>query len=141
MKRLNQVFVIFGMMVLLSVSSFANEKDVTDLVNEYIRGVKEKEVKSVDKLINDDANFIKINTIINKKNVNDKDEFLKVVKAGHFCSSATETNVKIVEYEDAMAIACVDYEGNRIVVKEFLTLVLSEGKWEVVNSVCSLKKT
>jgi Putative lumazine-binding len=140
MKSLNQVFVIFGMMVLLSVSSFASEKDVTDLVNEYVRSVKEKEVKSVDKLINDDANFIKINTIINKKNVNDKDEFLKVVKSGHFCSSATETNVNIVEYQDAMAIACVEYESNKIVVKEFLTLVLSEGNWEVVNSVCSLKK-
>lgn len=140
MKRLNGGFLVFGMMVLLSVMSFGSEKDVTDKVNEYVKTAKSKEVKAVDKLVSDDADFIHINSIINKKNVNDKNDFLALVKAGNVCSWASDTNVKIIEVNSSMAVASVEYSNKRLVQTEYLTLVLNDGNWEIVNSVSSLAK-
>lgn len=140
MKRLNGVFVVFGMMVMLSVMSFASEKDVTDKVNEYVKTAKAKEVKAVKDLLSDKAGFIRVNSIINKKNVHDKGEFLDLVKAGNFCNWSTETNVKVVDVKENMAMATVEYTNKKLIQTEYLTLLLNEGNWEIVNSVCSLSK-
>lgn len=140
MKRLSNLFMIFIVMVLLSAMNFANEQDVTTLVNEYIKTAKAKEVKVVDKFLSDNADFIRINSIINKRNVHDKDDFLDLVKAGNFCNWSTETNVKIVDVKDNMAMATIEYANNKLIQTEYLTLVLNEGNWEIVNSVCSLSK-
>lgn len=140
MKRLNGGFLVFVMMVLLSVMSFASEKDVTDKVNEYVNTAKNKEVKVVDKLVSDDANFVRINSIINKKNVHSKSDFLDLVKDGNVCSWASDTNVNIIEVQNSMAVASVEYSNKRLVQTEYLTLVLNDGNWEIVNSVSSLAK-
>jgi len=140
MKKNNLTVKIFVLLALFAITTFAGEKEVTDVVNQYLTTAKGKEVKAIDKIVSENADFIKINNIINKRENHNKSDFLDIVKSGTFCNWASATNVKLVDEQENIAVAYVEYESEKLVQNEYITLVLTDGNWEIVNSVCSLSK-
>lgn len=140
MKFLYQASKILLAITFFSSVVLAGEKDVTDMVNLYVKNAKEKEVSAVDKMIDDNANFIRMNNIISEKQIFGKGDFLDIVKSGTFCTWANEMNVKVLDYQNDMALASIEYENSKLVQREYLTLVNNNDHWQIVNSVCSLSK-
>ncbi len=140
MKKNNRTVTVFVLMALFAITTFAGEKEVTDVVNQYLMAAKGKEVKAIDKIVSESADFISINNIINKRENYNKSDFLDIVKSGKFGSWTSTTNVKLVDQQETIAVAYIKYECKKLVQKEYITLVLSDGNWEIVNSVYSLSK-
>ena len=140
MKKNNGTVKVFVLMALFAITTFAGEKEVTDVVNQYLTATKGKEVKAIDKIVSENADFIRINNIINKRENHNKSDFLDIVKSGKFYSWSSTTNVKLVDQQETIAVAYIEYESKKLVQNEYITLVLSDGNWEIVNSVCSLSK-
>jgi hypothetical protein len=140
MLRFNQIIKISGLVLIFAVNSFAGEKEITDMINQYLNNAKGGEIGVVEDLISDDADFIRINNIINQKKIHSKSDFLEIVKSGKFCNWASETNVRLVDFQENIAVAQIEYKNSKLIQKEYLTVVLSDDEWEIVNSVCSLSK-
>lgn len=140
MRKNNGTVKVFALMALFAITTFAGEKEVTDVVNQYLTAAKGKEVNAIDKIVSESADFISINNIINKRENHNKSEFLDIVKSGKFGSWTNTTNVKLVDQQETIAVAYIEYESKKLVQNEYITLVLSDGNWEIVNSVYSLSK-
>jgi hypothetical protein len=140
MLKFSQIIKIFGITILFSFNAFAADNAVNDMLNQYLKNAKMGEITTVDNFISDDAEFIRINNIINKKNNHSKSDFLDIVKSGKFCNWASETNVKMVDVSGDIAVAHVEYKNSKLVQNEYLTLLFADNEWKIVNSVCSLSK-
>ena len=140
MKKNHRTVIVFVLLALFAITTFAGEKEVKDVVNQYLTTAKGKEVKAMDKIVSENADFIRINNIINKSENHNKSDFLDIVKSGKFCSWASTTDVKIVDEKENIAVVSVEYKSAKLVQNEYITLVLTDGNWEIVNSVCSLSK-
>lgn len=140
MSKFSQIVKIFGVVLLFSINSFAADNAVTDMVNQYLKSAKTGELATVDNFISEDAEFTRINNIINKMNNHSKSDFLDIVKSGQFCNWASETNVKFVDVSGDIAVAHLEYASSKLIQNEYLTLIFSDNEWKIVNSVCSLSK-
>ena len=140
MKKLNQAILLFTILIIGVSNSFASEKDVTDQVNQYLSAVNQKETKTLDEFIDDEANFTMLNKIIGKKELLNEKDYLKFVKDGKVGSWVTGSSVKSVNVQGDLAVAYVESEGKTLIRKEYVTLVFSEGNWEIINSVSALSK-
>lgn len=140
MLKLDQIIKILAVVILFSVNSFAADNAVNDMVNQYLNSAKKGEISSFENFISDDAEFTRINNIINKRNNHSKSDFLDIVKSGQFCNWASETNVKLVDVSGDIAVAHVEYKNSKLVQNEYLTILLADNEWKIVHSVCSLSK-
>lgn len=140
MSKFSQIIKIFGVLIVFSMNAFASDNAVNDMVNQYLKNAKMGEISTVDNFISDDAEFIRINNIINKMDNHSKSDFLDIVKSGKFCNWASETNVKMVDVSGDIAVAHVEYKNSKLVQNEYLTLLFADNEWKIVNSVCSLSK-
>lgn len=140
MRKLNQGILILSILFLAFTSMFASENAVTDKVNQYLDAVKAKEASTLEDFVNSEANFIVINNILGKKELLSDDDYLKEVKAGKIGLWVTSSEVKFVDLKDKLAVAYIESENTKLIRKEYLTLVLEDGNWEIVNSVSSLSK-
>lgn len=140
MLKFNQVIKILGVVILFSVNSFAADNAVNDMVNQYLSSAKKGEISTFENFISEDAEFTRINNIINERNSHSKSDFLDIVKSGKFCNWASETNVKLVDVSGDIAVAHVEYKNSKLVQNEYLTLLLDDNEWKIVHSVCSLSK-
>lgn len=140
MKLLNQASKILLVITFFTSAVFAGEKEVSNAVNLYVKNAKAKEVSAVEKMIDNNADFIRMNNIINEKKMYGKGDFLDIVKSGTFCTWASDMNVKVLDYQNDMALACIEYENSKLIQKEYLTLVFNNDNWQIVSSVCSLSK-
>ena len=140
MKKLNQAIILFTILIIGVSNSFATEKDVTDQVNQYLSAVNQKETKTLDEFIDDEANFTMLNKIIGKKELLNEKDYLKFVKDGKVGSWVTGSSVKSVNVQGDLAVAYVESEGKTLIRKEYVKLVFSEGNWEIINSVSALSK-
>lgn len=140
MKKLNQAILILAILILGVTNSFANEKEVTDKINQYLGDIKAKETTALANFINDNTNFTMINNILGKKELLNEKDYLQSVKTGKVGIWVTSTDVKLVDLREEFAIAYIESESEKLIRKEYLTLVLADGNWEIVNSVSSLSK-
>ena len=90
MKHLNDSLKIFAIMSLFVINTFAGEREVTNRVNEYINTTKSKDMTLIGNMISDNAEFIRVNKILNQKEVGNKSDFLKNVQSGKFCGWASK---------------------------------------------------
>ena len=139
-KKLHFLIPILVVSIFSSINVFASDDVITEKVNTYLKAMKESNTKVFDNLISDEADFIKINQIMNSTKIANKEEFLKIIKKKNLNSFAKNITIKIIDVQDAMAVALVEYQNDRIIKKEYLTLVNKDNNWEIMNSVCSLSK-
>jgi len=140
MKTLNQTMLILTILIVGITTSFASENAVTDKVNQYLNAVKAKEASTLDDFVNSEANFIVINNILGKKELLSENDYLKDVKTGKIGLWVASSEIKFVDLKDKLAVAYIESENKKLIRKEYLTLVLEDGNWEIVNSVSSLSK-
>lgn len=140
MKKLNQVTIVLLVLIIGVSSSFASENDVKATINEYLSAINKKETKTIDSFVNDDANFTMLNSIIGKKEVLDQDDYLDFVKQGKAGAWVTSNEVKLVNLQGDIAVVYAESEGKTLIRKEYFTLVMNNGQWEIVNSVSTLAK-
>ncbi len=139
-KKLHFLIPILVVSIFSSINVFASDDVITEKVNTYLKAMKESDTKVFDNLISDEADFIKINQIMNSTEITDKEDFLNIIKKKNLNSFAKNITIKIIDVQDAMAVALVEYQNNRIIKKEYLTFVNKDNNWEIMNSVCSLSK-
>ena len=139
-KKLHFLIPILVVSIFSSINVFASDDVITEKVNTYLKAMKESDTKVFDNLISDEADFIKINQIMNSTEITDKEDFLNIIKKKNLNSFAKNITIKIIDVQDAMAVALVEYQNNRIIKKEYLTFVNTDDNWEIMNSVCSLSK-
>lgn len=140
MNKLNKVLLAMVILIFGVTNSFAAENEVTNKINEYLNALNEKETTVLDNLVNDEANFTMINKIIGKNELLSEADYIQIVKEGKVGRWVTSTEVKIVDLQDELAIVSIVSDGKKLVGKEYLTLVLVNGNWEIVNSVSTLSK-
>ena len=139
-KKLHFLIPILVVSIFSSINVFASDDVITEKVNTYLKAMKESDTKVFDNLISDEAEFINMNLIINSTEIRNKEDFLSIVKKKNLNSFAKNITIKIIDVQDAMAVALVEYQNDRIIKKEYLTLVNKDNNWEIMNSVCSLSK-
>ena len=66
MKSLNSFIKCISLLVIFGINLFASEDVVTKKVNEYLNTIKAKDLKVAESMIDDEADFIRVNKIINK---------------------------------------------------------------------------
>jgi Putative lumazine-binding len=140
MEKLNQAILILLVLIFGVSNLFANEKEVTARINQYLSAINEMETTVLDNLVNDEAIITIINKIVGKKELLSEKDYMKIVKSGKVGGWVRSTDVKIVSLQNELAIAYIESESNKLIRKEFLTLVIEDGNWEIVNSVSSLSK-
>ena len=140
MKKLIQAVLITTILVLGVSNLFANEQDVKAEVNKYLTAVNEKEANTIDNFTNDETTFTMINSIIGKKEVLSEKDYLQFVKDGKAGAWVTSAEIKFVNLQGELAVALIEFESKSLVRNEFLTLLKTDGKWEIINSVSSLSK-
>ena len=140
MKKLIQAVIVITILLSGLSNLFASEQDVKSTVNEYLTAVSNKEASIVDNLSSDETTFTMLNGIIGKKEILSEDDYAQFVKDGKAGAWVTNTDIKFVDLQGNLAVALVEFEGKSLVRKEYLTLVLTDGKWEIINSVSSLSK-
>lgn len=139
-KKLHFLIPILVVSIFSSINVFASDDVITEKVNTYLKAMKESDTKVFDNLISDEADFIKINQIMNSTEITNKEDFLNITKKKNLNKFAKNITIKIIDVQDAMAVALVEYQNNRIIMKEYLTFVNKDNNWEIMNSVCSLSK-
>lgn len=139
-KKLHFLIPILVVSIFSSINVFASDDVITEKVNTYLKAMKESDTKVFDNLISDEADFIKINQIMNSTEITNKEDFLNITKKKNLTKFAKNITIKIIDVQDAMAVALVEYQNNRIIMKEYLTFVNKDNNWEIMNSVCSLSK-
>ncbi|MCW8850134.1 MAG: nuclear transport factor 2 family protein [Melioribacteraceae bacterium] len=140
MKRLIQAIIVITILISGMSNIFANEQDVKSTVNQYLNAVNDKEATLVDNLSNDETTFTMINSIIGKKEILSESDYLQFVEDGKAGAWVTNSEIKFVDLQDNLAVALVEFEGKSLLRKEYLTLAMTDGKWEIINSVSSLSK-
>ena len=139
MKKLTNIGIILLVLSIVSSVVFANN-DANEAVEQYINCLKSKNSSLYEKLVSNDANFLKVNQIVKKNEIFNKDDFLKFVKSGGYCSWAKDIDVRSVDLQGKLAVAYIEYSNDKLMQKEYVTLVQTEEGWNVVSSVCSLSK-
>lgn len=140
MKKLIQAALITTILVLGVTNLFATEQAVKAKVNQYLTAVNEKEAATIDNFTSDETTFTMINSIIGKKEVLNERDYLQFVKDGKAGAWVTSAEVKFVDLKGELAVALIEFESKSLVRNEYLTLVKTDGKWEIINSVSSLSK-
>ena len=140
MKRLIQAIIVITILISGMSNIFASEQDVKSTVNQYLNAVNDKEASLVDNLSNDETTFTMINSIIGKTETLSEKDYLQFVEEGKAGAWVTNSDVQFVNFQDNLAVALVEFVGKSLVRKEYLTLVMTDGKWEIINSVSSLSK-
>lgn len=139
-KKLHLLIPILVVSIFSSINVFASDDVITEKVNMYLKAMKESDTKVFDNLISDEADFINMNLIMNSTEIIDKEDFLSIIKKKNLNSFAKNITIKIIDVQDAMAVALIEYQNERIIKKEYLTFVNKDNNWEIMNSVCSLSK-
>lgn len=139
-KKLHLLIPILVVSIISSINVFASDDVITEKVNMYLKAMKESDTKVFDNLISDEADFINMNLIMNSTEITDKEDFLSLIKKKNLNSFAKNITIKIIDVQDAMAVALIEYQNDRIIKKEYLTFVNKDNNWEIMNSVSSLSK-
>lgn len=140
MKKLIQAIIVATILVSGVSNLFASEQEVKTTLNQYLTAVNNKEASIVDNLSNDETKFTMINSIIGKTETLSEKDYLQFVEEGKAGAWVTNSDVQFVNFQDNLAVALVEFVGKSLVRKEYLTLVMTDGKWEIINSVSSLSK-
>jgi hypothetical protein len=140
MKKLIQAIIVITILLSGLSNLIASEQEVKSTVNQYLTAVNNKEASIVDNLSNDETTFTMINSIIGKTETLSEKDYLQFVEEGKAGAWVTSSDVQFVNLQDNLAVALVEFEGKSLVRKEYLTLVMTDGKWEIINSVSSLSK-
>ncbi len=140
MKKLIQAIIVTTILVSGVSNLFASEQEVKTTLNQYLTAVNNKEASIVDNLSNDETKFTMINSIIGKTETLSEKDYLQFVEEGKAGAWVTNSDVQFVNFQDNLAVALVEFVGKSLVRKEYLTLVMTDGKWEIINSVSSLSK-
>ncbi|MCB0743717.1 MAG: nuclear transport factor 2 family protein [Ignavibacteriae bacterium] len=139
MKKFNQAILLLTILIIGVSNSFAADNDVENKINQYLSAVNQKETKTLDTFINDEANFTMLNKIVNKNELLNEKDYLKFIEDGK-SAWITSSKVKDVNVQGDLAVAYIESEGKTLVRKEYVTLVNSNGNWEIINSVSALSK-
>ncbi|MCB0746614.1 MAG: nuclear transport factor 2 family protein [Ignavibacteriales bacterium] len=139
MKKFNQAILLLTILIIGVSNSFAADNDVENKINQYLSAVNQKETKTLDTFINDEANFTMLNKIVNKNELLNEKDYLKFIEDGK-SAWITSSKVKDVNVQGDLAVAYIESEGKTLVRKEYVTLVNSDGNWEIINSVSALSK-
>ena len=139
MKKFNQAILLLTILIIGVSNSFAADNDVENKINQYLSAVNQKETKKLDTFINDEANFTMLNKIVNKNELLNEKDYLKFIEDGK-SAWITSSKVKDVNVQGDLAVAYIESEGKTLVRKEYVTLVNSDGNWEIINSVSALSK-
>ncbi|MCB0752335.1 MAG: nuclear transport factor 2 family protein [Ignavibacteriae bacterium] len=139
MKKFNQAILLLTILIIGVSNSFAADNDVENKINQYLSAVNQKETKTLDTFINDEANFTMLNKIVNKNELLNEKDYLKFIEDGK-SAWVTSSKVKDVNVQGDLAVAYIESEGKTLVRKEYVTLVNSNGNWEIINSVSALSK-
>ncbi len=140
MKVIKQLTLTLIILIFTVSSSFADKKEVTEKINQYLTAVQKKDAKTVENLVSDETNFTMINSIVEKTELLSEDDFAKFVKEGRAGAWVTSNKVMFVDQRDNLAIAYIESNGKTLIRKEYLTLVNKDGKWQITNSVSTLAK-
>lgn len=140
MKKLVQAIIVLTILVSSVSNLFASENEVKSTINQYLTAINNKEAGTVEDISNDETTFTMINSIIGKKEIMSEEDYTQFVKDGKAGAWVTNTDIKFVDLQGNLAVALVEFEGKSLVRKEYLTLVMTDGKWEIINSVSSLAK-
>lgn len=140
MKILKQLVFTLLILIFTVSTSAAENKEVTEKINQYLTAVQKKDAKTVENLVSDETNFTMVNSIVNKTDILSKDDLAKFVKEGRAGAWVTGNKVMFVDQHDDLAIAYIESDGKTLIRKEYLTLVNKDGNWQIVNSVSTLAK-
>jgi hypothetical protein len=140
MQKLNQALILLFFLIIGTSNLFASEKDVTDKVNQYLSALNQKETKTLDVYINNDANFTLFNNIVGAQEHLNKNDYIKFVEDGQVGVWTSNTEVKSVNEQGNLAVAYIESESKNLVRQEYLTLINTNGNWEIISSVSTLSK-
>ena len=140
MKKLNHLTILLLIFVVGATNLFASEKDVTDKVNQFLNTSQQKETKTIDNIVCDEVNFTMVNGIIGKKEILTKEDYLRFVLAGKADGWSPRTEIKSVDIQGDLAAVYLEADATNLMRREYLTLIMSNGEWKIVNSVSTLSK-
>lgn len=140
MRKLNQTLIILLTLIIGTSNLFAADNAVTDRVNQYLSALSQKESTAADNCICNEANFTMFNNIVGEKEHFNKEDFLKQLQNGDVGVWAKKSEIKDVKVSGNLAVVYLESEIKNLSRQEYLTLVNSEGNWEIVSSVSSLSK-
>jgi hypothetical protein len=144
MKVTGLIAVIFSLLVFSTISakninSPADDEEVKQAVENYSKGIDNRDVDMLGKVIYSKAHFVNYNKITNEVVEVDNKSLVNMVSKGKAGGWSRDLNISSVDVNDNTAVAKVEMKDAKLKQSGFLTLIKENGSWKIANGVTVLE--
>ncbi|HVO73830.1 MAG TPA: nuclear transport factor 2 family protein [Ignavibacteriaceae bacterium] len=143
--RIKGGLVVFIILALLSINSFAEAKDnnsnesaIKEAVTNYLSGIDNRDTKTVENLLASTADVITVNTVTNKTNEFSHDDMILQLQKGQLGGWKRDVSFASIDYNNNTAVVKVEVTDQKLLRTSYISLVNEEGQWKIVSDVSSI---
>ncbi len=132
-------------LLLMTFASFAannnssnDEQAVKQSIESFVKGVDNRNVDAIQKVISSDASFVTVNTLTNKNEEYSHDALVNQIQSGKMGGWVRNVTVSSVDVNANIAMAKVEITDARLKRVSYISLVKDGSGWKIVSEVSTL---